>query len=259
MNKKRILISVIGLVMMAALLLGALPVSAQPRVGQIQYQTPTPGTDGRIIYTVKAGDNCTGIAVLNGITTDELIAKNNLAGDGCQFLQEGQKLLITVVTIEPTATITPTPSGPTPTPFFGFGEICVLLFLDVNGNGMAETAEISIADGKLSISDTTGQTSKTGTTDATGSPICFTDLPEGNYNVSVAIPDGYNPTTDLNYALTLKAGAISYLDFGAQPSSSIKPGIGSGSNRSPLLALFGGLLVLAGAGMGFYYFRLRKK
>ena len=94
MNKKRILIFAIGLVLITALVFGALPVSAQPRAGQIQYQTPTPGTDGRIIYTVKAGDNCTGIAILNGITTEELIAKNSLAGDGCQFLQEGQKLLI---------------------------------------------------------------------------------------------------------------------------------------------------------------------
>ncbi len=258
MNKRQILIVTFGLLLVTALIFGVLPVSAQPRSGQIQYQTPTPGTDGRIIYTVKAGDNCTGIAVLNGITLDTLIANNDLAGDGCQFLQEGQKLLIAVVTVEPTATITPTPSGPTPTPFYGYGEICVLLFLDINGNGMAETAEGSIADGKLSISDTTGQVSKTGTTDVTGSPICFSDLPEGNYNVSVAIPDGYNPTTDLNYSLTLTAGAISYLDFGAQPSSSIKPSFGEGLTRSPLLALFGVLLILAGAGMGFYYFRMRK-
>jgi SdrD B-like domain/LysM domain len=258
MNKKHILITGIGLFLIIVLLLSVLPVSANSQLGQIQYQTPTPGTDGRIIYTVKAGDNCTGIAVLNGITTDQLIANNNLGGDGCQFLQEGQKLLIATVTVEPTSTTIPTPSGPTPTPFFGYGEICVLLFLDINGNGMAESTENSFAGGQLSVSDTTGQVSRTGTTDATGSPICFADLPEGDYNVSVAIPDGYNPTTDLNYTLKLKAGATSVLDFGAQPSSSIKPNIGGGLNRSPILAIFGGLLILTGIGLGFYYFRLRK-
>ena len=42
---------------------------------------------------------------------------------------------------------------------------------------------------------------------------------EGDYNVSVAIPEGYNPTTSLNAPITLVAGDITYLNFGAQAGS----------------------------------------
>jgi hypothetical protein len=51
------------------------------------------------------------------------------------------------------------------------------------------------------------------------------------------------------------------VDFGAQESSKTT-GTGSGSdpgnNRSPLLAILGAALVLAGAGLGIYFRQLKR-
>jgi len=228
-----------------------------PRQDQIYLYTPTALADGRILYVVQADDTCTSITLKMGITEDQLRLNNNITDLDC-LLQIGRQLLITTVTPAPAATNTPTPTGPTPTPFYGLGQICVLLFNDLNGNGQAETTETSIAGGAISITDRSGQTSVTGTTDASGSAVCFDKLPEGNYNVSVAIPEGYNPTTNLNYPITVKAGDSIYLDFGAQPGSGAASPLVIGGTRSPLLGIFGGILILAGVGLGFYFLRSRK-
>ena len=86
---------------------------------------------------------------------------------------------------------------------------------------------------------------------------CFEEIPEGEYNISVAAPEGYNPTTLMNYSLALQAGESSTLDFGAQISSLAVPTPVSEGGRSPVLGIMGGILVLAGAGMGIYVWRLR--
>jgi len=39
----------------------------------------------------------------------------------------------------------------------------------------------------------------------------------------VAVPEGYNPTTVMNYALTVNAGDQALLDFGAQVSAQAVP------------------------------------
>ena len=85
-------------------------------------------------------------------------------------------------------------------------------------------------------------------------PQCFVDLPEGDYTISVAVPEGYNPTTENSYELALKAGDKTYLNFGAQENSMteeqapiIPP---PGSDRSPLLGIVGALFLLAGVGGG---------
>ena len=130
--------------------------------------------------------------------------------------------------------------------------------MDLNGNGQADATETSIAGGAISITARSGQTSLTGKTDTTGSPVCFDKLPEGDYNVTVAIPEGYNPTTNLNNAVTVKAGDSIYLDFGAQPGSGASPAFTIGDSRSPLLGILGGILILVGVGLGFYFIRSRK-
>ena len=76
--------------------------------------------------------------------------------------------------------------------------------------------EAIIPDGNISISDRTGAVSLTGKTLAGEDPVCFIDIPEGDYNISIAVPADYNPTTELNYPLTLKAGDMATIGFGAQ-------------------------------------------
>lgn len=223
---------------------------------QAYYYTPTPQADGRILYTVKANDTCISIALLNGITEDDLRALNNLQGDDCLYLQEGQQLLLGVLE-EPTATAeaVQTTLEPTATPFKGNGTICIYLFNDENGNAIAEEVELPLAGGEVSVRDRLSIVNLTGTTDDSGDPICFEDIPEGDYDLSVAIPEGYNPTTVLNYTLNLLPGDVSIVDFGAQPSSRALPMFGE-DNSSPFLGILGIVFIAAGVGLWFY---LRKQ
>ncbi len=235
------------------------PAAASP-VPQAYYQTPTAGTDGRIIYIVKQNDTCISISLLNNVPLDTLRQLNKIEGTNCLLLV-GQTILLGVVE-EPTATPGPTPTAtpilPSPTPFNGSGEICILLYNDVNGNGMAETGENPLAGGAISISDRAGKVSLTGSSSAAADPVCFADIPEGDYNVSVAIPEGYNPTTNNNYPLKLQAGDRTVLDFGAQISARALPIPVEEGGRSPLLGILGGLLVLAGIGLGIFMFVLKR-
>jgi LysM repeat protein len=86
------------------------PASAAPQ-SQVYYYTPTPQPDGRVLYTVKEGDSCISIALLNNITEEQLRSLNNLAGDDCLFLIPGQQLLLDVVEQQPTAGPSPTPTS----------------------------------------------------------------------------------------------------------------------------------------------------
>ena len=236
-----------------------LPATAASPLPQINLSTPTPGEDGRILYVVKENDTCTSISLLMGITEQELRELNNLAnnadGDDCSFLWVGQELLIA---IEETPTATPTteaPLEPTATPFKGNGTICIYLFNDENGNALAEETELPIAGGAVSLTDRLSTVNETGTTDASGESLCFADIPEGDYNISVAIPEGYNPTTVMNYAITLNAGQVSTIDFGAQPGSGLQPVFGEESS-SPMMLVLGIFFILIGGGLWFYVRRM---
>ncbi len=220
---------------------------------QASYQTPTPDADGRIVYIVKAGDTCLSISLLTRVSLDSIRALNNLDVNCSIF--SGQQLLLAVVTSTPempTSEVTTTPSGPTATPFRGNGQICIVLFNDADGNGVKSDAEAFIPDGNVSISDRVGAVSLTGKTSAGPDPICFIDIPEGDYNISVAVPETYNPTTALNYPLSLKAGDVATIDFGAQSGEATSP---NGPKTSPLLGIIGIVLLLTGIGLGVYVWR----
>jgi len=220
---------------------------------QIAYATPTALPDGRILYVVQPQDTCIRISLLTGVSIDDLRLLNNL--DVNCTLREGQTLLLG--TVAPTATPfgpteTPTPVFPSPTPFKGNGRVCVFLFNDVNGNALAEEGESGIAGGAISITDRLGKVSREGVSGSGTDPVCFDELPEGDYNISVAVPEGYNPTTRMNYALTLRAGDTTTLDFGAQVSARAQPPEATTQQRSPLLALLGVILLLGGIVLGIY-------
>ncbi|MCC6147697.1 MAG: hypothetical protein IT308_09040 [Anaerolineaceae bacterium] len=266
MRIKRLSPLLFGLVLVSGLVLAmAVPAAASPPA-QVYYQTPTAGPDGRIIYIVKGGDSCLSIALLTGMDVNELRRINNL-DEEC-FLPEGKQLLLGILqepVITPGPSPTPTAGLPSPTPFSGNGQICVYLFDDVNGNAMAEESEAPIPDGVVNVSDRAGQVSLTGKTtrqldeDGVPIPVCFEELPEDEYNISVALPEGYNPTTVLNYNLKLHAGDFSTIDFGAQLGSQAQSASPGEGGRSPLLGILGGLLVLGGAGLGVYFAFLRRK
>lgn len=262
-SKHAILLTLI--ILTAALVLSISPLFMTSASAQVFYYTPTAEANGNVYYVVKSADTCDTISLLNNIPLETLRSLNQLDLDECRFLQVGQKLLLATV---PTAVVTvgpsPTPTSmlPTPEPVKGFGTICVYLYNDINGNAMAEDSEITdtgLAGGAISVSSVDGSYSKTGTTIGTGESVCFEQAPEGDYNISIAIPDGYNATAGQNYAVFLKAGDTSTIDFSAQASSSLNTGNSGEGGGSVLLAVVGGLFIIGAIGLGLYVrFFMRK-
>ncbi len=241
-----------------------LPASAQGT----PYQTPTPNANGDILFKVRPGDGCISISLLTNVPIETIKSLNGL-DDACKLF-EGQEIIIGKVepvvltqTAMPTPTIPPELITPSPTPSPGTATICVVLFHDVDGNGLRTEGEDYLYGGEVSVSNRSGSVSLTGTTVAGNpevvTPRCFADLPQDSYNVTVAIPDGFNPTTTTNYALEVKAGEDATIDFGAQESAPsagvVKP---DSARRSPVLAIVGGIILLAGLGLGFYMWRTHK-
>lgn len=233
-----------------------LPGQAAPPAQFTPFPTPTPGTDGRIIYIVQANDSWWRIAAIYAIDLNELLSLNDATNE--TILLEGEEVLLGFGgPAETTPTFGPAPTAtsrlPTPTPQPGSGTLCVILFDDVNGDSLRQEEEPSIPDGAISVSDQSGEVSFTESTISGFEPICFEELLQGEYNISVAVPDGYNATTVLNYELMVDPGTETILDFGAQKSSvEIAESTSSGSSRSLILGVAGGLLLLGGIGLVVY-------
>ncbi len=255
---RRIFIFIFGLLMIA-LVAVFLPVNASPP-SQAYYQTPTAEPDGRIMYTVKEGDTCISISLLNNIPMDQLRKLNDIQGADCPVIL-GQKLLLGVVQT-PTLPAGPVPTAtsplPSPTSYNGNASVCILLFEDINGNGMTDAGEAPLAGGAVSITDRAGKVSLTGSTNSGPDPLCFDKVPEGDYNVSVAVPAGYNATTNTNYPLKVTAGDQAVLNFGAQISAKAAPPAPSEGGHSALLGILGGLLVVVGIGLGAVMLFMRR-
>ena len=231
---------------------------------QIPIYTPTPGPDGRIVWVVKANDTLLSISIISGLSVEEIKALNNLTSD---TIFEGQQIVLGLggpeeATSTPGPTPTATPPLPTPTPKPGFGNICIILFNDLNGDSIRQEVEASIPDGAISLSEKAGAVSETTPTGVGLDPQCFEDLPEGFYTISIAVPDGYNATTETSYELELNPGDETYINFGAQATaetlaeSQVVPAPEGG--RSPLLGIVGGLFLAAGLVVALLAARLLK-
>jgi murein DD-endopeptidase MepM/ murein hydrolase activator NlpD len=237
-----------------------------------QFATNTPLPDGRILYKVQAGDTCTKIQLLYGISFEQMRQLNKNINPDCTNIIDGQEIL--VGTGGPAGAPSnvpgpaPTPGLPTvtPTPFTGTTEICVLLFDDTNGDAQRQAEEPVIPGGAISVTETSGAYSETRETATNPDPaaypgICFSDVPEGQYNIGAAIPDNYNPTMNLTYTLDLHAGDRAFVDFGAQSrdaAAAQSPNTNDGGGLSPVLGIVGGVLLLGGLGLGWFALRLRK-
>lgn len=240
-------------------------VQAAPNAQLTPFPTPTPGPDGRIIYIVQPNDTLWRIAAITGITLDQLRSLNNLKAD--DPIQVGQQLLIGLGgPLLETATPGPSPTRAAtqlvPTSSAGTGDLCVILYNDNNGDSMRQETELSIPGGAISISNRSGSVSQTVET-GTGTDFqCFEGIAEGDYNVTVAVPDGYNATTTLNQAVRVAGGDKTYMSFGAQENSITAAEttiIPEAPGKSPLLGIIGGVLLLAGVSLGIYAGLLRRK
>lgn len=277
----------IGLLLMV--LAKTVPTMAAPEPQYTPIATPTPGPDGRIIYIVQAGDTLWRISAITGVSLDELRRLNDLAAE--DVIQVGDRLLLGLggpSNLPPTEGPPPTPTSdvPTATPSIGTGVLCVSVFLDTNGDALRQDDELDLEGSAISISNRSATVSlsqgegggllprcyediELGYYDIEGSPEecisivqCAIDIDEGEYNISVAIPDGYNATTTLNHVTELEAGFQRFMDFGAQPNSETvaeAPLIPETSEeQSPLLAIIGVGLLVIGIGLGVAAFFMRK-
>lgn len=236
------------------------PTLAAPLFQLTPFPTPTPGPDGRILYKVQPGDTLLRISLIAGVPLDQLRGLNNLTGDS---IVVGQELLLGLggpSEVTPTSgpSPTPTPLIPTPTPAPGAGMLCILLYDDINGDAIRQENEPSIPGGAISVSNRSGSFSETVPTQPGLEPHCFVDLPEGEYSITVAVPDGYNPTTATSFVLSLQSGDETYLGFGAQVNSSrgLDSSGAGGSSRSPLLGIIGGAFLLASLFLALFGARL---
>ena len=246
---------------------------ALPPPQVVQFSTPTPQPDGRIIYIVQAGDNCIAISLKTGVPLQVLYAQNPQLNTDCSNLREGMELLLglggpSAFTPTPGPSPTATAIPPTATPFTGTTEICILLYNDINGDSLRQETEFGLAGGQVSVTDINGAYSQAKeTTDALDPndatlPLrtCFTDVPEGTFNITVAIPENYNPTRAINYRLEVRPGDLAFVDFGAQSNAEQVPDVtqpDETNSNSPILGILGALLLLGGLGIGWYALRTR--
>lgn len=240
----------------------SLAFAAQPE--QIPIYTPTPGPDGRIIYIVQPNDTLLSISLLTGVSVEELRALNNLTGD---TIYPGQELLLGYAgPPEETAVLGPSPTPteilPSSTPKPGLGNLCILLFNDINGDAVRQEEETSIPEGVISFGNESGEVSMTVNTASGSEPECFNDLPEGRYTISIALPEGYNPTTETGIEVNLGAGEEIYVNFGAQLNSQAQeaaPQIpAQEEERSPLLGIVGGIFLITGLLIAIFAARMMR-
>jgi LysM repeat protein len=219
------------------------------------FPTPTPGPDGTIIYIVKEGDTLWRIAAIAGMKPEELAALNGMQVN--DFLTLGMQLVLGLggpaePTIQAGALPSPTSPPATSTPVYGTGEICVLLYVDQNGNAHKEEEEPALAGGQVSVAEATGGVAGEHQTDGNLEGYCFAELGNGDYNVSAAVPPEYNPTTSMNLPVRLKAGDVQYVQFGAQASAALGGDQDGGDGgRSSVLGLLGVLLLVGAGVLGF--------
>jgi LysM repeat protein len=275
MNKSKAirLVFLSGLPVIVLILGFVLPAGASPNAAPLaqmtEFPTPTPGPDGRIIYIVQQGDSLWRIAAVAGISVQELAVLNDIDTD--TVLSPGSRLVLgvggppqaTEATLEPGE---PTVEGTqaTATPISGTGEICVLLFEDSNGNGRLDDGETPIEGGQISVTSLSGtvvgeQTTVIDPEDEDLVGYCFTDVDNGEYNVSAALPEDYNATTVRSLPVRLSPGEIAYLQFGAQSSTAlIRLNEGSGGGSTILGALGVVFLLLAGV-LGYFAYRSTRR
>ena len=242
------------LILILIVTLAAAPAEAEPQFIQppTPFPTPTPNEQGQIIFTVQEGDSLWRIAAIAEMSVEEVMALNGIQqGD---FLSPGMELFLGSIspTLSPELRVTPSPE-PSPTPLFGTGEICVMLFLDENGNARMEEDEGLLAEGQISVIDRSGALLGDHTTDEDPEGHCFLELEDGDYNVSAAVPPDYNPTTSMNAPVRLKPGDVHHVQFGAQPSAALRGLEGEqDGDQSTLLGIAGAVLLAVAGVLGYY-------
>ena len=127
-------------------------------------------------------------------------------------------------TPEVTATNTPEPvptSTATPEPPKG-GKVCLNAFADDNANGFHDATEGYMGRDTLTIGQ--GNTIvATGLANGTATPVCFENIPSGEYQVAQIIPAGLETTTAPTTNITVQEGSTVGVEFGSRIQPTAQP------------------------------------
>ncbi len=189
--------------------------------------TPTPRPDGAVVHVVQLGDTLYGIAYEYNVSPDQIIRLNNITDPG--MLSVGQELVIALPTNPPTPTMTPaltpaptTPAALAPTVAPAGAGLCVLVYQDRNGDTFrqADTEEL-LPGAVVSVLGAAGAAALSYTTDGLKEPYCFTDLPAGQYRVSIQSPAGYQASGPSDLAVIVSAAGAPQVELGVKRSEVI--------------------------------------
>ena len=217
---------------------------------------------------MRSGDTLIVIAFYHKVTVDGIKQLNGLTSNS---ILPGQKLLIAVVTVQPTPTVTPqmtaTPSN-TPgwfacrlkrrarLPSFRItGSLCVIAYNDANGNARNDS-EPSLPNVRVTLSD--GNKPLDGyVTTATDKPRCFEQIAPGKYTVTVAAPAGFTATTTSESTVQVEAGKSVTLVFGLTLVTRSDPA--PTLSTTTILVIFLGVVVMFMVVMGVAVVVLAKR
>lgn len=236
--------------------------------------TQAPREDGSQWHTVQPGETLGGIAVAYGTRSQNIRELNALNSD---VVRVGQELLIKPAEQpEPPATpvVDPVEEQPTATaevqPEEQLGAICMLLFEDVNQNGLRDPDEMPLANGTMNLS---GVISDSYITDGVSEPHCFSELASGDYVASVIPPTGYHLTMTADLPVTITGGGQVALNFGAvdgeeaaiDAAESVEEEAASPPSNNPpvrmilIIAGIGVVMLAIGGGLTAYFLIYKRK
>ncbi len=185
--------------------------------------TPLPG--GAVIHVVQPGDTLFGIALQYNVPVDQLRQLNTGSLGSNDMLQVDQKV---VISGEPTDLVTPTPAAevtPETQPDTGpengqepqgtadmpslpdnQAAVCVVAFLDQNGDQVYQPQSESLVPGVNIDLVGTGGPAGNHVTDGLSEPHCFQPLEPGNYVLRHSPPAGYVPVGAREQGVLLTGG-----------------------------------------------------
>jgi LysM repeat protein len=237
--------------------------------------TPTPRPDGATVHIVESGDTLFGIALMYGVSVDQIRTLNAGSLGANDIIVPDQALVISLPSETPTPT--PLPAPPTAVPESretsaaeapGGASICVLAYHDRNSNTLRddEVTEELIPQAEFTVADASGSVAQY-TSDGVREPHCFTGLAPGTYRVILNAPSGYTPSGQAEWPVAVAEGTSLDIQFGvvrgegddSPPGETTGPETGNEESDEPsgsstvsrvlaTLAKISGIIVLAFAG-----------
>ncbi len=215
------------------------------------FELPPIEADGKMYYTVQAGDTLQRIArlacgdvttcvdtikSLNGLSTtvvqlDQRLIIGPLADNPVQqpyllsLTPESTAPPVSVATEPPALTPTPIaiaePATPTPVTEAANSSVCITVFDDDNRDGVQQSTEQSVSGVRVRVIDVDKRAiAGERLTTANTSQMCFNDLPATKYKSLVILPETLQLTTLGEWEFQLANGALEQIAFGVQSPDS---------------------------------------